>query len=342
MTLQGRENDNDIMYDFDRAVSPTDSLGENRKMNKPLIEKRRRARINNSLSQLKMLVVGVLNKQTSPKNKLEKADVLEMTVKYIRNIQKQQVTAAATTDSDVINKYKSGFYTCAQEVTSFLTKENECIDESTKLKLLDHLANCMQSSSCREGADKGTKRTQREGKVHLASPQQKLSKSIASSPYQMTTRGLHQTPPGQENAPLRRHPLRQAASPLSTINQNCLSLTPPPSVSSPKLHPSNSYADDYSPRSSPVLLSNQGGSWTRVSYPGGAASFNRNNTSAVDIPVSSLSSPADGYQVCSPEGQFAQKTSPLQGEVPSPLFYHDNGFGLNVRQPDGGDVWRPW
>lgn len=86
------------------------------------MEKRRRARINESLGQLKTLILDALKKdvsaggsgrgvrgqtalpgrseprlfpQSSRHSKLEKADILEMTVKHLRSLQRAQMTGEA-------------------------------------------------------------------------------------------------------------------------------------------------------------------------------------------------------------------------------------------------------
>lgn len=61
-------------------------------LKKPLMEKRRRARINQCLSELKQLLLHMAPHQRS---KLEKADILEMTVQYVNQLQ-QQVGANST------------------------------------------------------------------------------------------------------------------------------------------------------------------------------------------------------------------------------------------------------
>uniref|UniRef100_A0A8C9JXX8 Hes family bHLH transcription factor 1 n=1 Tax=Panthera tigris altaica TaxID=74533 RepID=A0A8C9JXX8_PANTA len=70
------------------------TASEHRKSSKPIMEKRRRARINESLSQLKTLILDALKKNESGSrhSKLEKADILEMTVKHLRNLQRAQMT----------------------------------------------------------------------------------------------------------------------------------------------------------------------------------------------------------------------------------------------------------
>lgn len=56
-------------------------------MNKPLVEKRRRERINKYLYELHGLLTESDN--TTPTNKLEKADILEMAVSHIRNLKQK-------------------------------------------------------------------------------------------------------------------------------------------------------------------------------------------------------------------------------------------------------------
>lgn len=98
------------------------------------MEKRRRARINQSLALLKTLILDstrtevILFKffnfslfpfksyvffQNTKHSKLEKADILELTV---RHLQRQKVLG-----SDVRDKYRAGFQECAREVIETLS-----------------------------------------------------------------------------------------------------------------------------------------------------------------------------------------------------------------------------
>ncbi|XP_033938822.1 transcription factor HES-5-like [Pseudochaenichthys georgianus] len=58
------------------------------KLRKPLVEKLRRERINSSIEQIKSLLGPEFLKQ-QPDSKLEKADILEMTVCVLRRLQQQ-------------------------------------------------------------------------------------------------------------------------------------------------------------------------------------------------------------------------------------------------------------
>ncbi|CAG08099.1 unnamed protein product, partial [Tetraodon nigroviridis] len=118
------------------------TASEHRKSSKPIMEKRRRARINESLGQLKTLILDALKKDSSRHSKLEKADILEMTVKHLRNLQRAQMTAALNTDPSVFGKYRAGFSECMNEVTRFLST-CEGVNTEVRTRLLGHLANCM-------------------------------------------------------------------------------------------------------------------------------------------------------------------------------------------------------
>ncbi|MBN3322024.1 HES4A factor, partial [Atractosteus spatula] len=118
------------------------SASEHRKSSKPIMEKRRRARINESLGQLKTLILDALKKDSSRHSKLEKADILEMTVKHLRNLQRAQMTAVLTADPTVLGKYRAGFNECMNEVTRFLST-CEGVNTEVRSRLLTHLSGCL-------------------------------------------------------------------------------------------------------------------------------------------------------------------------------------------------------
>lgn len=73
--------------------SGSSRISESRKIRKPIMEKKRRARINESLETLKKMLLECNPHKTDQKNvKLEKADILEMTVRYLQHLK----TSAAT------------------------------------------------------------------------------------------------------------------------------------------------------------------------------------------------------------------------------------------------------
>ncbi|CAK6960931.1 transcription factor HES-5-like [Scomber scombrus] len=104
------------------------------KLRKPLVEKVRRERINNSIEQLKSLLGPEFLKQ-QPDSKMEKADILEMTVCFLRRLQHQGVGSAAV---------DQGYSRCVREVAHFLSKEE--VKTQSQRRLLNHF-NKLQSSS---------------------------------------------------------------------------------------------------------------------------------------------------------------------------------------------------
>lgn len=109
-----------------------------RRSNKPIMEKRRRARINNCLNELKTLILDATKKDPARHSKLEKADILEKTVKHLQELQRQQAALTQAADPKIINKYKAGFTDCANEVSRF-----PGLDPLVKRRLLQHLSNCI-------------------------------------------------------------------------------------------------------------------------------------------------------------------------------------------------------
>ncbi|XP_061401465.1 protein deadpan [Musca vetustissima] len=120
------------------------SKAELRKTNKPIMEKRRRARINHCLNELKSLILEAMKKDPARHTKLEKADILEMTVKHLQSVQRQQLSMALQTDPTVIHKFKTGFAECADEVNRYVS-QLDGVDETVRQRLNSHLNQCASS-----------------------------------------------------------------------------------------------------------------------------------------------------------------------------------------------------
>ncbi|XP_039732688.1 transcription factor HES-4 [Pteropus medius] len=125
-----------------RTPNKPRSAAEHRKSSKPVMEKRRRARINESLAQLKTLILDALRKDSSHHSKLEKADILEMTVRHLQSLRRVQVAAALGADPAVLGKYRAGFNECLAEVNRFLA-DCEGVSADVRSRLLGHLAACL-------------------------------------------------------------------------------------------------------------------------------------------------------------------------------------------------------
>ncbi|XP_063383499.1 protein hairy-like [Cydia fagiglandana] len=87
------------------------------------MEKRRRARINNCLNELKALILNVMKKDPASHSKLEKADILEMTVKHLGGLR-----------SGASDRFRAGYRRCLSEVARF-----PGLDIELRKRLVKHL-----------------------------------------------------------------------------------------------------------------------------------------------------------------------------------------------------------
>ncbi|XP_068772451.1 transcription factor HES-2 [Struthio camelus] len=90
------------------------AAAELRKTLKPLMEKRRRARINESLNQLKTLILPLIGKDSSRYSKLEKADILEMTVQFLKEV------PAAPAAPEPSESFCAGYRACLARLGALL------------------------------------------------------------------------------------------------------------------------------------------------------------------------------------------------------------------------------
>jgi len=90
------------------------------------------------------LILDALNKDPSRHSKLEKADILEMTVRHLQNVQRQQMASAISTDPTVLNKYRAGFNECATEVGRYIGRVDG-VDHGLRQRILSHLNTCVSS-----------------------------------------------------------------------------------------------------------------------------------------------------------------------------------------------------
>ncbi|XP_052396140.1 hairy-related 12 isoform X2 [Carassius gibelio] len=82
---------------------------------KPIVEKMRRDRINNCIDQLKSLLEKEFHSH-DPSAKLEKADILEMTVNFLKQLQHQQQQQQLPQ-----RDHNEGYSHCWRESVHFLT-----------------------------------------------------------------------------------------------------------------------------------------------------------------------------------------------------------------------------
>ncbi|XP_030044229.1 transcription factor HES-5 [Microcaecilia unicolor] len=98
---------------------------------KPLIEKKRRARINASLGQLKQLLLQTPLAQNPRTRRLEKADILELTVRQLEKLKRADLSAPG-------QDFMAGFSHCRRAMTAFLDS-TVTLDSCVKSQILAHL-----------------------------------------------------------------------------------------------------------------------------------------------------------------------------------------------------------
>jgi len=104
---------------------------------KPMLERKRRARINRCLDELKELLVGALQSEGESVSRLEKADVLELTVRHLHKLRRSQALA----ESGAADRFRAGFVHCANEVTKY------CESNNVNPRLITHLENCITTAN---------------------------------------------------------------------------------------------------------------------------------------------------------------------------------------------------
>ena len=107
-----------------------------------MLERQRRARINRCLDELKDLMTGALVADGENMAKLEKADVLELTVRHLHKLRRERRLACnPVTSSD---RFRAGFTQCAREVSVCLAAIPG-VDVSLGTRLMTHLGHALNN-----------------------------------------------------------------------------------------------------------------------------------------------------------------------------------------------------
>ncbi|GAB6023693.1 oxysterol-binding protein hes1 [Chamberlinius hualienensis] len=115
---------------------------EYRKVVKPLLERRRRARINGCLNELRNFILEATKQENSQASKLEKADILEMTVHYLKMLLRQQCVASSRTNVMELGRFRAGYTECANEVSACVSVMSN-VNPAIRGRLLTHLSKCL-------------------------------------------------------------------------------------------------------------------------------------------------------------------------------------------------------
>ncbi|KAK2709459.1 enhancer of split mgamma protein-like [Artemia franciscana] len=125
-------------FDNEHPISRTYQY---RKVMKPMLERKRRARINRCLEELKELMCAALVADGENLAKLEKADVLELTVRHLHRLREQKALFPDSNPMGKTEHFKAGFTHCAAEVSRFLTQAAG-VDNGVSARLVSHLSQC--------------------------------------------------------------------------------------------------------------------------------------------------------------------------------------------------------
>ena len=117
---------------------PMSRTHQYKKVTKPLLERKRRARINKCLDELKDIMTVALQAEGENVSKLEKADILELTVRHLHKLTQGRRLFVRNPLED-IQKFQQGYSSCAQEAATFLLSVPE-VDVRVSQRLLSHLS----------------------------------------------------------------------------------------------------------------------------------------------------------------------------------------------------------
>lgn len=128
--------------------------------------------------------IHIYSQQPARHSKLEKADILEMTLAFLKNhqlnLQRQQAAISQAADASIASKFKAGFAECANEVGRF-----PGLETPVKRRLLQHLSNCIS------GVKSEPQQQQQAVQVHIlpsppSSPEQDSHITATSNGYYLS------------------------------------------------------------------------------------------------------------------------------------------------------------
>lgn len=171
-----------VQTEYEEPISRTYQY---RKVMKPMLERKRRARINRCLDELKELMVTALQSEGENVSKLEKADILELTVRHLHQL-KRQHQLISTPEQSYADRFRAGFTHCATEVSHFLSTPKETVDPIASAKLLQHLGTCIRR------LENGMQ--QQQQMMQPQQPQQQSPQQINQQYYQTQQLPIQQVP----------------------------------------------------------------------------------------------------------------------------------------------------
>ena len=123
---------------IDVEAAPVSKTYQYKKITKPLLERKRRARINACLDELKDIMTVCLQSEGENVSKLEKADILELTVRHLHKLSQAQRLVLNRSPLEDLAKFRHGYSSCAHEAAQFLVS-TPGVDIRVGQRLLQHL-----------------------------------------------------------------------------------------------------------------------------------------------------------------------------------------------------------
>ena len=138
LNLGGRRASASVSSAGSGSDVPLSRTHQYKKITKPLLERKRRARINKCLDELKEIMTVALQAEGENVSKLEKADILELTVRHLHKLS-QSRRLMVRNPLDDLHKFQAGYSSCAQEAATFLLS-NPGVDVRLGQRMLTHLS----------------------------------------------------------------------------------------------------------------------------------------------------------------------------------------------------------
>uniref|UniRef100_A0A3B5AZY1 Hairy/enhancer-of-split related with YRPW motif protein 1-like n=1 Tax=Stegastes partitus TaxID=144197 RepID=A0A3B5AZY1_9TELE len=296
------------------SMSPTTSTQvQARKRRRGIIEKRRRDRINNSLSELRRLVPSAFEKQGSAK--LEKAEILQMTVDHLKML---HAAGGKYFDAHALAMdYRGlGFRECLAETARYLSIiEGLDSTDPLRIRLVSHLNNY------------ASQREAHSGLSHLA-----WGSAFGSPPAHLTHPLLLQH---QQAAPLAPLPRSTTSSPQ----------TPLSSTSSPSSSSSSSASSSSSSSSSSSLVAE-----THVPGRRSGSVTPHSDQGPIRVPSSSTAAPTTVLHPALVSSSASKLSPPLLSSLSAfpfafstfPLISPSTAISPPSQTSSVGKPYRPW
>ncbi|XP_025410361.1 enhancer of split mgamma protein-like [Sipha flava] len=203
---------------------PVSRTYQYRKVMKPMLERKRRARINRCLDELKELMVVALQSEGENVSKLEKADILELTVRHLHKLRRQQrLSGNPVTEMD---RFRAGYTRCASEVSRCLAA-TPGLDVTLGANLMTHLGHRLNSiqpagtdqaiSSSPSAAPSATRSP--TAPLSLNTDSSASSSSFSSSSSSSSSSCSSPPPPSPSGSTLSSYPM--PLTPSSMVSQGC-------------------------------------------------------------------------------------------------------------------------